>query len=186
MAKAKLINQIPEEIVQPIDSFVDVATDTNGDDDALPAFKEEEPTSDGSAEHYYEAVGHRKEAIARVRLMTKKSGDPMPSSGGLIIINGKDYREYFADTTLNERVEQPLVRLKSLDRFKATVKVSGGGLSGQADAVRHGISRALELFDQNFRKRLKKSGYLTRDPRAKERRKFGLKKARKAPQWSKR
>jgi len=182
---AKLINQTPKEVTPAVDSFVDVAADIDGDDDTLPAFKEE-PAPDGSAEHYYEAVGRRKEAIARVRLITKKSGDPMPSSGGLITINGKDYREYFADQMLNERVEQPLLRLKSLDRFKATVKVSGGGLSGQADAVRHGISRALELFDQNFRKRLKKSGYLTRDPRAKERRKPGLKKARKAPRWSKR
>jgi len=181
----KIINQTPEEVTPAVDSFVDVATDINGDDDALPAFKEE-PASDGSAEHYYEAVGRRKEAIARVRLMTKKSGDPMPSSGGLITINGKDYREYFADQMLNERVEQPLLRLKSLDRFKATVKVSGGGLSGQADAVKHGLSRALLVYKPELRATLKKAGFLTRDARAKERKKYGQRGARARFQFSKR
>jgi len=83
-------------------------------------------------------------------------------------------------------VESPLRKLKSLSRFKVTVKVKGGGLRGQADAVKHGISRTLVLFDANFRKKLKKGGYLKRDPRVKERRKYGLRKARKSPQWSKR
>jgi small subunit ribosomal protein S9 len=79
-----------------------------------------------------------------------------------------------------------LRKLKSLNRFKATVKVSGGGIHGQADAVKTGLSRALVLFDANFSKKLRKAGYLTRDSREKERRKYGLKKARKAPQWAKR
>ena len=140
----------------------------------------------GKKEKYYEAVGRRKESIAITRLYTKKSTDMIDGDHALIIVNGKDYREYFTDKTLQSIVESPLRKLKSTNRFKATVKVSGGGSSGQADAVKHGISRTLVLFDLNFRKKLKKSGFLTRDPRVKERRKYGLKKARKAPQWQKR
>ena len=133
---------------------------------------------------YYEAVGRRKRAIARVRLFT---ADPSQSlKEGNLLINDKPYKEYFPILSLQKKVESPFTRLKSLSRFRATVKVKGGGLTGQAEAVRHGFSRALILFDENFRKKLKKSGYLTRDPRKKERKKFGLKKARKAPQWSKR
>ena len=149
-------------------------------------------------EKYYEAMGGRKESIARVRLYTKKATDlpAMPAHAGqvgvagedkaLITVNGKDYREYFSDVTLWEIVESPLKKLKSTNRFKVTVVVHGGGKSGQAGAIKHGIARTLVDFDQNFRKKLKKSGYLTRDPRAKERRKYGLKKARKAPRWAKR
>ena len=97
-----------------------------------------------------------------------------------------DYRDYFTDANLWNVVESPLRKLKSINRFKATVIVRGGGKSGQADAIKHGLARTLVEFDGNFRKKLKKSGYLIRDPRAKERRKYGLKKARKAPRWSKR
>jgi small subunit ribosomal protein S9 len=149
-------------------------------------------------EKYYEAVGGRKESIARVRLYTKKATDlPVPDHAdgqtgasseekALITVNGKDYRDYFTDASLWGVVESPLRKLKSINRFKATVVVHGGGKSGQAGAIKHGIARTLVDFDQNFRKKLKKSGYLTRDPRAKERRKYGLKKARKAPRWAKR
>jgi len=152
-------------------------------------------------EKYYQAVGRRKESIARVRLYTKKASDlsilSMPDGTGkqasipseekaLIIVNGKDYRDYFTDANLWNVVESPLRKLKSINRFKATVIVRGGGKSGQADAIKHGLARTLVEFDGNFRKKLKKSGYLIRDPRAKERRKYGLKKARKAPRWSKR
>lgn len=133
---------------------------------------------------YYEAVGRRKQATARVRLHTS---DPSNSvKEGKLLINEKPYKEYFKTLALQKKIEAPFSRLKSLSRFRATVKVSGGGSTGQAEAVRHGLSRALILFDDNFRKKLKKSGYLTRDPRKKERKKFGLKKARKSPQWSKR
>jgi len=121
-----------------------------------------------------------------VRLYTKKATDQADEDKALIIVNGKDYREYFSDKALWEIVESPLKKLKSTNRFKVTVVVHGGGKSGQAGAIKHGIARALVDFDQNFRKKLKKSGYLTRDPRAKERRKYGLKKARKAPRWAKR
>lgn len=143
-------------------------------------------------EKYYEAVGRRKESIARVRLYTKKAQDvtdlptPTGEERALITVNGKNYRDYFTDANLWNIVESSLKKLKSINRFKATVIVRGGGKSGQADAIKHGLARTLIEFDNNFRKKLKKSGYLTRDPRAKERRKYGLKKARKAPRWAKR
>lgn len=139
-----------------------------------------------SKERYLEAVGRRKESIARIRLYTKKASDKFLEDKGLILVNQKPYQEYFKDPFLQDTVEAPLKKLKSLDRFKGSILVSGGGLSGQAEAIRLGISRALVLFDANYRKKLKKFGYLTQDSRIKERRKYGLKKARKAPQWAKR
>ena len=141
---------------------------------------------DKDPEKYYETVGRRKESIARVRLFTKKSTDVVGEEKAIVTVNKKSYIDYFSDVNLQHIVESPLRKLKSLNRFKATVIVHGGGIAGQAGAIKHGISRALELFDPNFRKKLKKSGFLTRDSRAKERRKYGLKKARKAGQWSKR
>ncbi len=139
------------------------------------------------AEKYYEAVGRRKEAVARIRVYTRKSTDNQVSDDkALITIDGEPYYEYFKDARLQSVVESPLKKLKSLNRFKATIKVSGGGIRGQADAIKLGLSRALVLFDANFSKKLRKAGYLTRDARVKERRKYGLKKARKAPQWAKR
>ena len=145
-----------------------------------------EATSNGTSEKYFEAVGRRKESVARVRLYTKKSTDTVEEEKALVIVNGKDYTEYFSDVNLRNIVESPLRKLKSLNRFKATVVVHGGGMSGQAGAIKHGISRALVEFDLNFRKKLKKSGFLTRDSRIKERRKYGHKKARKMGQFSKR
>ncbi len=150
-------------------------------DDAVTA----KPTGNGK-EKYYQAVGRRKEAIARIRFYTKKSTDTAEEDKALITINGKDYADYFSDINLRNILESPLRKLKSLNRFKATIMVRGGGLTGQADAIKHGLSRALVLFDFNFKKKLKKAGFLTRDSRVKERRKYGLKKARKAPQWNKR
>ncbi len=139
------------------------------------------------AEKYYESVGRRKEAVARIRVYTRKSTDAQVSDDkALITIDGKPYYEYFKDARLQSIVESPLKKLKSLNRFKATIKVSGGGIRGQADAIKFGLSRALVLFDTNFSKKLRKAGFLTRDARVKERRKYGLKKARKAGQWAKR
>ena len=140
------------------------------------------------SEKYFEAVGRRKNAIARVRIYTKKSSDESKEEDkALIMINNLDYVDYFHNNEgLQEIAEAPLKKLKSINRFKATVKVSGGGIHGQAEAIRHGLARAMIIFDPNFAKKLKKSGYLTRDSREKERRKYGLKKARKAPQWAKR
>jgi len=148
--------------------------------------KKEKSVSTKTAEDkkYYEAVGRRKKAIARVRLFT--SGTSQSITEGNLIINNKPYKEYFPILALQKKIENPFLKLKSTKRFKGTVKVKGGGPTGQADAVRHGIARALVLFDDNFRKKLKKAGYLKRDPRKKERKKFGLKKARRAPQWRKR
>lgn len=146
-----------------------------------------EPIEEKNHEKYYAAVGRRKSAIARVRIYTKKSTDEANSEDRpLITVNQKDYGDYFSEKEQKEIVESPLKKLKSSNRFKATVRVSGGGMTGQAEAIRHGLARALVLFDLNFAKKLKKSGYLTRDPREKERRKYGHKKARKSPQWAKR
>ncbi len=128
-------------------------------------------------DRYYEAVGRRKSATARVRIFTKGEG---------IIINNKESKDYFALEELDELIQSPLKKMKSLDRFKVTVKVKGGGIRGQAEAVRHALSRALVVFNADFKKRLKRAGFLKRDPRVKERKKYGLKKARKAPRWSKR
>lgn len=163
--------------------FVDTVRD---EDDDIVVDTAPEELEEGAREKYYEAVGRRKRAVARVRLMTRKATDPVKPDQALITVNDKDYAAYFNDVHLQEKVESPLKRLKSLTRFKVSAHVLGGGISGQADAVRHGISRTLELFDANFRKKLKKAGFLTRDPRRVQRKMPGLKKARKAGRWSKR
>jgi len=127
---------------------------------------------------YIETVGRRKTATARVRI----SEAPKNS----ITVNDKDVNEYFQTANLQKIASEALAVSKTPGKFKITVKVNGGGINGQAEAVRLGISRALIIDDKLLRGTLKKVGFLKRDPRAKERRKFGLKKARKAPQWSKR
>lgn len=148
---------------------------------------EETSVANGNGkEKYFQAIGRRKESIANVRLYTKKSTDTVEEEKALIVINGKNYTDYFSDNNLRNIIESPLRKLKSLNRFKATVVVHGGGMRGQADAIKHGLARALVEFDLNFRKKLKKSGFLTRDSRTKERRKYGHKKARKMGQFSKR
>ena len=148
---------------------------------------QEAPVANGNGkEKYFQAIGRRKESVARVRLYTKKSTDTVQEEKALVTVNGKDYRSYFSDMNLWNVVESPLRKLKSLNRFKATIVVNGGGLHGQAAAIKHGIAKALVEFDLNFRKKLKKSGFLTRDSRIKERRKYGHKKARKMGQFSKR
>jgi len=128
-------------------------------------------------ERYFEAVGRRKTATARVRLFTK-AGD--------FTIDDKLYSERFPHLEFQKIIEDPLQKMKLLGRFKVSVKVSGGGTHSQAEAVRHGLARALVKFNADFRKRLRRAGFLRRDPRMKERKKFGLKKARRAPQWAKR
>ncbi|MDO8558098.1 MAG: 30S ribosomal protein S9 [bacterium] len=135
-------------------------------------------------EKYFEGLGRRKRATARVRLYT--SNPQNSAEAGNIEVEGKPYKTYFPGERLFLIVEDPLKKLKSMNRFRATVRVAGGGTHAQAEAVRHGLSRALTLFDQNFRKRLKRAGFLKRDPREKERKKYGLKKARRRPQWAKR
>ena len=125
----------------------------------------------------YNAVGRRKKAIARVRLV---AGD------GKIVINKRDIDHYFGLETLKMTVRQPIELTKAAGDMDILVNVVGGGLSGQAGAIRHGISRALAKANPDLRDSLKKAGFLTRDPRMKERKKYGLKAARRAPQFSKR
>ena len=122
-------------------------------------------------------TGRRKSSIARVRLVEGK---------GNITINGKNIDEYLGVETLKVIVKQPLVATNTLDKYDVICKVIGGGFTGQAGAIRHGIARALLEANNEYRSTLKSNGYLTRDPRMKERKKYGLKKARKAPQFSKR
>lgn len=131
-----------------------------------------------TATKYFEAVGRRKTAIARVRL------HPSPHMG--YEVNGKDLETYFPIAELRRVITDAVATGKPAEKFRVTAKIVGGGISAQAEALRHGIARALLEYDGLLRSPLKKAGYLKRDPRAKERRKFGLKKARKSPQWSKR
>jgi small subunit ribosomal protein S9 len=121
-------------------------------------------------------TGRRKHSVARVRLV---------SGTGKIIINGKSLEEYFGDGFLRLTVNQPFALL-NVNTFDVLVNVSGGGKTGQAGAIRHGIARALIKEDETYKAELKKAGFLTRDPRMKERKKYGLKKARRSPQFSKR
>ena len=125
----------------------------------------------------YSAVGRRKKAVARVRLV---AGD------GKVTINKRDIDNYFGLETLKMTVRQPLVLTALEGRYDVLVNVYGGGLAGQAGAIRHGVSRALVKADPELRPAIKKAGFLTRDPRMKERKKYGLKAARRAPQFSKR
>ena len=129
-----------------------------------------------AAAQFY-GTGRRKKAIARVYLVPGK---------GNITINKRDIDEYLGLETLKVIVRQPLVATDTLDKYDVKVNVKGGGYTGQAGAIRHGIARALLKVDEDFRPVLKKAGYLTRDPRMKERKKYGLKAARRAPQFSKR
>jgi small subunit ribosomal protein S9 len=126
---------------------------------------------------YYEGVGRRKRAVARVRLYP---GD------GQIVINDKELKEYFGRPQDWLNVVAPLKLTNNESRFNLSVLVKGGGVTGQAEAVRHGIARALLRVDPNLNRTLRRAGYLTRDPREKERKKPGLKRARKAPQYTKR
>ncbi len=126
---------------------------------------------------YFYGTGRRKSSVARVRVY--------PGTGK-ITINDRDIDDYFGLETLKLIVRQPLNLTGTIDKFDIVCRVSGGGVTGQAGAIRHGISRALLQFNEELRPELKKAGFLTRDPRMKERKKYGLKGARRAPQFSKR
>ena len=126
---------------------------------------------------YYEAVGRRKRSVARVRLYPGE---------GEIVINGKQLRDFFGRPQDWRDVTAPLELTSSQDRFNLSVLVKGGGITGQAHAIRHGLSRALLVADPELKPLLRRAGFLTRDPREKERKKPGLKRARKAPQYTKR
>ena len=127
---------------------------------------------------YMYGTGRRKSSVARVHLI--------PNGSGAITINGRSIDEYFGLETLKLIVRQPLVCTNTLGKVDIEATVTGGGVSGQAGAIRHGVARALLLVDDNYRSALKAAGLLTRDPRMKERKKYGLKGARRAPQFSKR
>ncbi len=129
-------------------------------------------------EKYFEGVGRRKTSIARVRLF--------PQAEKSFSVNERSLEGYFPTKELQYTVSSPLTLMSSEEQFKVVARVKGGGQNSQAEAVRHGIAKALVLFNPDFRKKLKKAGFLTRDPRMRERKKFGLKRARKAPQWAKR
>ena len=125
----------------------------------------------------YYGTGRRKSSIARVRIV---------EGSGKITVNGKDIEEFFGLETLKVIVRQPLSVTNTTAKYDVVATVKGGGITGQAGAIRHGIARALNEANSEFRPALKSNGFLTRDPRMKERKKYGLKKARKAPQFSKR
>ena len=128
-------------------------------------------------QNYFYGTGRRKSSVARVRVY---------NGTGKITINDRDIDDYFGLETLKLIVRQPLALTGTADKFDIVCRVAGGGVTGQAGAIRHGLSRALLEFDAELRPTLKKAGFLTRDPRMKERKKYGLKAARRAPQFSKR
>ena len=130
-----------------------------------------------SAKPYFYGTGRRKKSVARVRVYP---------GNGQITINGKDVDEYFGLETLKLIINQPFGATGTVGKFDIVANVNGGGISGQAGAIRHGVARALVAADENYRPALKAAGFLTRDPRRKERKKYGLKGARRAPQFSKR
>ena len=131
-----------------------------------------------SKKPYHYGTGRRKSSVARVRLF--------PNGTGAITINGRDIDDYFGLETLKLIVRQPLDTTDTLGKVDIVATVSGGGVTGQAGAIRHGIARALVKANEEYKPAIKKAGYLTRDPRMKERKKYGLKAARRAPQFSKR
>jgi small subunit ribosomal protein S9 len=138
----------------------------------------EKKPEEAKPERFWEGLGRRKTAIARVRLFTR--GEKA------FLVNGKPFDFYFSTLELQQTAQAALEKMKCLDNFRVLAKVKGSGLHAQAEAIRHGISRALVKFNIDFQKRLRKVGYLTRDSRMRERKKFGLKRARRAPQWQKR
>ncbi|OGZ17412.1 MAG: 30S ribosomal protein S9 [Candidatus Nealsonbacteria bacterium RBG_13_36_15] len=137
-----------------------------------PALEKEKP------DRYWAGVGRRKTSVARARIFAKGEKD--------FLVNYKPYQNYFPTLDCWQIASASLNKMKALDKLRVLVKVKGGGYHSQAEAVRHAIARALVKFNPNFRKRLRKAGFLTRDPRMRERKKFGLKRARRAPQWAKR
>ncbi|HRY62202.1 MAG TPA: 30S ribosomal protein S9 [Candidatus Paceibacterota bacterium] len=133
-----------------------------------------------TTEKYFEAVGRRKCSVARVRVW------PASGTKSTVVVNEKDIKEYWNTADSRQKITDLVNRADLKDKLKVSIKVNGGGMSSQVDAALLGIARAITKMDAEMRKPLKKEGHLKRDPRVKERRKFGLKKARKAPQWSKR
>ena len=166
------------EIKAPIFNVVQDPLEKMEDDSISEEIAKSIKETAGKPDRYFEAIGRRKTAVARVRLYTK--GDKE------FIVNDQPYTKYFQTTEDRESAVVSMKKMKCLDKFRVTVVVKGGGHRAQAEAIRHGTARVLVDFNANFRKRLRKAGFLTRDPRMRERKKFGLKRARKSPQWAKR
>lgn len=169
-----------EEVVDTAAETVameDMIADAEAAGEVADEASEAKPKRGGKKDKYFEAVGRRKTAVARVRLFTKMEG---------IKINDKTLKAYFGVERFEKDVESPLEKMKIVDKLGAIIKVKGGGPMAQAQAARLGIARALIEFNPVFQKRLRRLDLLTRDPRAVERKKPGLKKARRAPQWKKR
>jgi len=177
-ASAESFGEAKEEIKISVDDVVQDFSEEMGDEDISKEIAKTIKESTGKPDRYFEAIGRRKTAVARVRLFTKGDKD--------FFVNNKSYKQYFVHEDDQETAVSSMKKMKCLDKFRVTVMVKGGGRHAQAEAVRHGTARVLVDFNNNFRKRLRKAGYLTRDPRMRERKKFGLKRARKAPQWGKR
>lgn len=154
------------------------ATEAKAAPKAAKATKEKVAVAPLRTGEFFYAAGHRKTSVARVRLY--------PKGEGLFTVNGKKLEEYIVVPSKRDAVKAPLRTTGHLKTFDISVKTEGGGLGGQADAIRHGIAKALLEFDPSLRITLKRAGFLTRDPRMKERKKYGLHRARRAPQWSKR
>jgi small subunit ribosomal protein S9 len=165
--------ELPADETAAAPEPTEAATEAPAETTPAPAARAPRPIASGPVG----ATGRRKEAIARVRLVP---------GNGTWSINGRPLEEYFPNKVHQQIVNEPFVTLEVVDRYDVLIRVQGGGISGQAGAVRLGIARALIQTDDEARPPLKKAGFLTRDPRAKERKKYGLKKARKAPQYSKR
>jgi len=163
----------PLAYVAPQDPLEDIA-----EDDISKEIAKTLKESAGKPDRYFEAIGRRKTSVARIRLYTK--GDKE------FLVNDAPYQKYFQTIDDQETCVSSMKKMKCLDKFRITVIVKGGGHRAQAEAIRHGTARVLVDFNANFRKRLRKAGFLTRDPRMRERKKFGLRRARRAPQWAKR
>jgi small subunit ribosomal protein S9 len=169
---------VPVEIKAPIFRTAEDIADDIAEEDISEEIAKTLKETDGKPDRYFEAIGRRKTAVARVRLYTK--GDKE------FLVNDESYQKYFDMPEDQENAVASMKKMKCLDKFRVTVIVKGGGHSAQAEAIRHGTARVLVDFNNNFRKRLRKAGFLTRDPRMRERKKFGLRRARRAPQWAKR
>ena len=176
--KKEIIEEVKiPTVAMEMDDEIELADDM-GEDDISKEIAKTIKESAGKPDRYIESIGRRKTAVARVRLFTK--GDKE------FIVNNKPYTKYFQTIEDQESAVASMKKMKCLDKFRITVKVKGGGHRAQAEAIRHGTARVLVEFNANFRKRLRKAGFLTRDPRMRERKKFGLRRARRAPQWAKR
>ncbi len=178
--KAPIVEMVEE--LKPVSTLFatpeEVEVDDMDADDISKEIAQSIKDSAGKPDRYFEAIGRRKTAVARIRLYTK--GDKE------FIVNDQDYTKYFQTVEDRESAVASMKKMKCLDKFRITVIVKGGGHRAQAEAIRHGTARVLVDFNANFRKRLRKAGFLTRDPRMRERKKFGLRRARRAPQWAKR